>query len=282
MSAVFECELALEGCRAPPLSSPRARWMRPRSQWSATALNLDVPGVAGLAGNACRQLTLCFGERVPRDVNGGDQPVRLRKPGQQRQRAMRCAQTLFTPSDVRKAEVVAPVVGLERNGTTRRRQRVEMMARAIENESERRPCLAVSGARRHASRECRVAASRAATSGLSSVRVISNCMMQALARPMWAGGVSRRAFEHTFEHLPRSNDLVAFERFERRAPLDPGAVRRQQLLELIVAGARRRAWLTMPTKRYPCRGTVSIYGRPSAGRRAGGAVPTRPVRDCCP
>jgi hypothetical protein len=48
------------------------------------------------------------------------------------------------------------------------------------------------------------------------------------------GRLIRCATQHTFEHAPRAHDLIGLQRFERRASVDPGAMRRKQRLERIV------------------------------------------------
>ena len=76
-------------------------------------------------------------------------------------------------------------------------------------------------------------------SGVGSVRVISNCMMQAFASPTWAGAYSGAA-RNASSNTPRAlGDATAFERFERRPPVDERTLRRQQRIERGIAFTHR-------------------------------------------
>src|ERR671912_1482034 len=61
-------------------------------------------------------------ERAPRDVDHRRLEMREREVGIELHGARQGAQTLVTPRRVCDAEVMAPVAGLERHGTSRRQQ----------------------------------------------------------------------------------------------------------------------------------------------------------------
>ena len=64
-------------------------------------------------------------------------------------------------------------------------------------------------------------------------------MTQALASPMCADAYSGALRSRILEHLTRTGDAIAFERFERRPSLDERAMRRQQRIEPGIAFTRR-------------------------------------------
>src|SRR6185295_3507163 len=94
--------------------------------------------LAPFGGEAGRQIALGFAECLARDVDGGGHPARKRKIRQQRQRPMRRTQTLLAPANEGGAEVMPPVVWLQRDRSFGSRCGVQMIASAIEHEPERR------------------------------------------------------------------------------------------------------------------------------------------------
>src|SRR5690606_33523824 len=68
-----------------------------------------------LAGDAGIELALGLVEGLPRDVHRRREPVRERKAGEQRGRAACLTQPLFSPTHGGKTQVMAPVVGFERD-----------------------------------------------------------------------------------------------------------------------------------------------------------------------
>src|SRR5262245_36341016 len=89
-----------------------------------------------------REVALGFAKRLSCDVDGRGHPVRERKIGQLRQGPVRGTETFLAPADERGAEMMPPVVWLERDRSFGRGGRVEAIARSIEHEPERCPGLA--------------------------------------------------------------------------------------------------------------------------------------------
>ena len=72
--------------------------------------------------NAGGQLALGFSERLPCHVHRGRKPMRQWKAGQQRECPARGAKSLLTPADIGEAEVMTPVVWLERHGKVHKKR----------------------------------------------------------------------------------------------------------------------------------------------------------------
>ena len=75
--------------------------------------------------------------------------------------------------------------------------------------------------------------------GRCVARVVSNCIAQALAMPMCAIASSGLACEHALERGSSPGDAVGGQRLQRRPAFHPRAMRRDERVELRVAGARR-------------------------------------------
>ena len=221
-------------------SSPRARWIRPSSQCSATALNREPPvGWPACEREPRGQLALGLAQHLPRDVDRGGQPVRQREIRQQRERPMRGAEPLLAPADERQAEVMPPVVGLERHRALRRRARVDAIAGPVEHESQRRPRLA--RLRIEPARLARVMGGQGERGHVGRRIGARHLELHdaGVGQPDMRRRVLGRAAQRALEDLARAGDPIAFEGFERRPPLDERAMRREQRIEPGVALARR-------------------------------------------
>ena len=187
-----------------------------------------------LGGNASVQLAFGLVPRLPRDVHGGAQPVRDRKAGQQRQRAARLAQSLFTPADRGQPEMMPPVVGFERDRASRRGERVGVAADAIEHEPQRRPRLAI--VRPEPACLARVLRGQRQRSHVR--RLVGPRHLELHDAGVGEADVRRclvrRAAQHALEDAARAHDLVGLERLERCRALNPRPMRREQRVERIV------------------------------------------------
>ena len=113
-----------------------------------------------------------------------------------------------------------------------------------------------------------------------SERVISNCMTQAFARPTCAEAWSGTCSSTRSNTCARVDDLRAFQRFEGRATLDPGAVRGEQRLErhLAVRAARRAG----PRPQIVAPSSLRLDVGCRVRRRENAAQTRRsPARGCC-
>ena len=81
-------------------------------------------------------------------------------------------------------------------------------------------------------------------------------------------GLVGHLLHHTLEQLTRMHDLRALERLERRTPLDPGAMRRQQRIErferLAALGAAHLGGksVSSPRLRFDVDGAVRLPEQP--------------------
>ena len=186
MSRRFGGKFALERRHGAVLVATR-QLKQPAQPVQARLLNRDA-SVDGRRKRckASHQLAIGLGGHLACDIHRGRQPVRERKRRKDRQRAVCRTEAFFAPSDIGEAEVVPPVVGLERNGALGRGLRVQPGSGAFEHEAKRGPRFARSGSSRQASRACTAATSRASRSGAGSARVSSYSITLAFASPMCA------------------------------------------------------------------------------------------------
>ena len=225
------------------------------------------------------ELALGFAERLSRHVHGRGEPVRERKTRQERQRPPRFAQPLFAPAAYASRRWCRQLSASSATARRERRQRVGMIAGAIEHESQRRPrfaVLRVQPARfaRHGERDLKRAAVGRAI-GARHLELHGAGVRQPDVRRRLLGHLR----QHALEDVARVHDLIALERLERRAPFDPQPMRRQQRVERIVGFAAFRA--------------RDVRGKSIAAARVGfdvlparaferAAVRRSPARGCCP
>jgi hypothetical protein len=186
------------------------------------------------------QLALGVVERLPGDVHRRGKPVCQRQARHQRERAMGGAEPLLAPAAVREAEVMTPVVRLEGDGAPRSRCGVETLPGALQHEPERGPRLA--GPRIETARLARVAHRRLqrdrVRNGVGSRHL--ELQRTRIGEPDVRSRLLGDAAQHLVERRTRAIDAVALQRLERRPPLDPGTVRRQQRVERDIARPRHR------------------------------------------
>ena len=216
--------------------------MRPSSQCSATPLNREPPaGWPASGAMPAVELALGLVERLSRHVDRGGEPVRQRKSRQQRERPPRRAEPLFAPA--RRTTGGSGAASCRARAPPRAcapRSASAWSPVAVEHESERRPRLAV--LRVEPAGLARVMVSASASAAASGVAIGAR-HLELHDAGVGQADVRRRLLghlrQHALEDVARADDLIALERFERRPPFDPRAMRREQRVERGVGFAAR-------------------------------------------
>ncbi len=210
-------------------------------------------------------------ERVPGDEDGGGERMGHRTTGQQRQYLMRSPQSLVAPRAVRQPQLMPPVVRLEGDGMSERCHRVVFLARSLEDEAERRECLAV--LRVHAARVAGV--SRRHPQGIDVWHGVSTARLErertGVGETHVHPRVCRMVYQQLFEGATRVGDATARERLECGAPFGEAAVRGQYGVEIcLVCGSIRPRHHAGQAVAEP------MLGEDGAGRVCGGQRAAKP------
>ena len=237
MTARLVRQLALELLERSRLVSAREADQSEQPVQGDAAEARGTAGLRTLAGNAQRQLALGVAERLAGDVYRRGQPVRERKTGEQRERTSGFTEPLLAPAGIGESDTMPPIVAFQRDRPPQCGKSIGMCPGAIEHEAEGGPRLAVPGIestglagmlerllqRLHVRRRI----------GARHFELHGARVREADLRRRLSGDLGQDALEH----LSGVDDLIAFERFQRRAAFNPHAVRRQERVERIIGFA---------------------------------------------